>query len=71
MANNPVSGIASANNVAPVSNSQVNQPRPAKSANNSAAPQDTVTISPQGRAAQQVAQSGKQQAGGDSDQGGQ
>jgi len=70
MANNPVSGVASANYAAPVSNSQVNQPRPQKSTNNAAAPQDTVTISPQGRAAQQVAQSSQQQTGGEADQNG-
>ncbi|HUO35954.1 MAG TPA: hypothetical protein VMU43_13260 [Candidatus Acidoferrum sp.] len=67
MANNPVSGVASANYAAPVNNSQINQPRQQKSTNNGAGQQDTVTISPQGRAAQQVAQAQQQQAGNDSD----
>jgi len=71
MANNPVSGVASANYAAPLDNSQVNQPRPAKSTNNATAPQDTVSISPQGRAAQQVAQSSQQETGGNPESGGQ
>jgi len=67
MANNPVSGVASANYAAPVNNSQVNQPRPQRANTSANGPQDTVTISPQGRAAQQVAQSNQSQTGADSD----
>lgn len=71
MANNLVGGVASANYAAPVNDSQVNQPKPQKQASGATAPQDTVTISTQGRAAQRVAQSARQQTGGDADRGGQ
>lgn len=69
MANNPVSGIATGGYASPVtSTSAANQPtRPQKSANTAVGPQDTVTISTQARAAQQTAQAGQQQTGGDSD----
>jgi hypothetical protein len=73
MANNPVSGVATAGYASPVaSTSAANQPaRTQKSANGNANPEDTVTISSQARAAQQTAQSGQQQNGGDADHNGQ
>jgi hypothetical protein len=73
MANNPVAGVASGAYTSSVSStSAANQPsRTQKSANANAGPQDTVTISSQARAAQQTAQSGQQQNGGDSDHSGQ
>jgi hypothetical protein len=69
MANNPVSGVATGGYASPItSTSAASQPaRPQKSTNTVANPQDTVTISSQARAAQQTAQSGQQQTGGDSD----
>ena len=66
---NPVSGIAHAQQAAQIQAAQSTASKPTQKQNptNAAAPEDTVTISTQGRAASQVAQTSKPSADVDHD----